>query len=103
MLLGAARCGDEQANAILTPIADQLATAVYTLALTFDVERIVIGGGVADAGELLLDAILEGVKRLGAQSAFVRSLDLTGRIRITPPGGVGAIGAAALAEQGDTS
>lgn len=56
-----------------------------------------IGGGVADVGAPLLDAIADALNRLGDRSSFVRSLDLTNRISLKPDGDVGALGAAALA------
>ena len=99
-LLTAAESGDARAIEVLAPVAHHLAFAVYTLALTFDVERIAIGGGVADAGRMLLDAILASVEVLSSQSDFVRSLELERRIRLAPPGPVGPVGAAALTEEG---
>lgn len=98
-LLIAADSGDARAIEVLEPVAHHLAFAVYTLAVTFDVERIVIGGGVADAGQMLLDAVLASVETLSSQSDFVRSLGLECRIRLAPAGPVGPVGAAALTEE----
>lgn len=95
-LIHAANAGDDNAIAILEPIADNLARAVYLLAVTYDVDRIIIGGGVADLGHLLLDPIKAGLARLETQSKFVRSLELRSRVLLKPQGAVGSIGAAIL-------
>jgi predicted NBD/HSP70 family sugar kinase len=100
-LLAAALDGDRDARAAVELIADHLAHAVYVLAVTFDVDCIIVGGGVADAGEPLLDAIRSGVSRLEARSRFVASLELGQRIELKPAGAVGAVGAAALAMSDD--
>lgn len=96
-LLSAALNGDKRANETLGHITDHLAKAVYLLAITYDVDTIVIGGGVAEAGTRLLDEIENGVRRLENQSDFVRTLQLAERVILKPSGPVGAIGAAALA------
>ncbi len=95
-LMTEARRGNQQAIAVLGDVTDRLAKAVYLLAITYDVAYIVIGGGVADAGEPLLAALRGGLERLGNQSGFVRSLDLGERVILKPPGPVGALGAASL-------
>lgn len=95
-LIKSAERGDTKAAAIRDRVADCLAKAVYLLAITYDVDRIVIGGGVADVDDLLLNTIKSGLHRLEQQSAFVRSLQLQSRVILKPPGPVGAIGAAAL-------
>jgi len=99
-LIAAAIAGDDEAIETLDRIADHLARAIYLLAVTYDVDRIVIGGGVAEAGTRLLDEIENGVRRLENQSDFVRSLRLTERLSLKPAGAVGALGAAVLARLG---
>ncbi len=91
-----AQLGDEEAIAVLGSIADHLAKAIYLLAITYDVTNVVIGGGVAEVGEPLLEAIRAGLDRLGSHSAFVRSLDLGHRLLLKPAGPIGALGAASL-------
>jgi glucokinase len=53
----AARAGDAGARAILEQAARALAVGLAGLVNVFDPEMIVIGGGVARAGELLLDPL----------------------------------------------
>ncbi len=95
-LILAANGGDEAAIQTLEAIADRWAGAVHLLAVTFDVDRIVIGGGVADIGEPLLDSIKAGLRRLESRSDFQKSLELPDRVILKSPGAIGAIGAAAL-------
>ncbi len=99
-LIAAANNGQKDAVAILDRIADHLASAVYLLAITFDVDHIVFGGGVAEVGPPLLKTISAALGRLAGSSAFVRSLDLSARIALEPAGALGVFGAAALAWDG---
>ena len=88
------------ARAVLDPVADHLATAVHLLAVTYDVDRIVLGGGVAEIGEPLLELVGAGLARMAERSGFVASLELPDRLALAPAGPVGAIGAAVLAATG---
>lgn len=63
-------------------------------------ERIVIGGVVADVGgSLLMDALSQGLRRLHSRSPFARALKLRDRIMLKPSEPVGVVGAAALARR----
>jgi glucokinase len=85
------------AGAVRDEVAGHLAEAVRILVLTVDVDAVVLGGGVAEVGEPLVDAVRGALRRQAAVSAFLRDLDLAGRVRITPVGiPVAAIGAALL-------
>ena len=96
-LFVAAARGDYRATLILRRAVERLTRAIQLLALTFDVDRIVIGGGVADVGgELLMDALEQGLKGLQSPSPWTRALNLPDRIMLKPPQPVGVIGAAAL-------
>ncbi|MGH1493599.1 MAG: ROK family protein [Acidimicrobiales bacterium] len=95
-LVRAASAGHEQAIVTLQTIAGHLASAIYLLAITYDVERIIVGGGVAEVGQDLMVAIHDGLRELENRSGFVQSLDLTSRVFLTPAGPVGTVGAAAL-------
>ncbi len=64
----AARDGDEEAVAWLTDVGDWLGVGVASIAAALDPGVVVVGGGVSDAGALLLDP---------ARRAFSRTL--TGR------------------------
>ena len=96
-LFAAAGNGDDKATLILRRAVEHLTRAIHTLALTFDIDRIVIGGGVADVGtSLLMDALRQGLRRLQSRSSYTRALNLADRIMLKPPEPVGVIGAAAL-------
>ncbi|MGH2679951.1 MAG: ROK family protein [Actinomycetota bacterium] len=90
----AARAGDEVAAAILAEVARRLGDGIAGLVNVLDPEIVVVGGGVADAGDLLLgparDAFLDAVE--GA--------DVRPPVPIVPAAlgnDAGAIGAALLA------
>ena len=96
-LFAAADRGDDQATLILGRAVEHLTRAIHILALTFDIDRIVIGGGVADVGgSLLMDSLAQGLHRLQSPSPWSRALNLPDRIMLKPPEPVGVIGAAAL-------
>jgi len=96
-LFAAAGRGDDRATLILGRAVEHLTRAIQLLALTFDVDRIVIGGGVAEVGgSLLMDALEQGLERLQSPSPWTRALNLPDRIMLKPPEPVGVIGAAAL-------
>lgn len=101
-LVAAVASGDTEAQVVLTQLGDHLAAAVYLLAVTYDVGRIVLGGGVAEAGAPVLDTVVQGIRRLERESAFVRSLELPPRVSLVPEGGVGALGAALLVKRWET-
>ena len=97
-LFSAATAGDPEARRLVEELTNHLAKAVHFLALTFDVEQIVIGGGVSDVGQPLLSAIKQGLRGMETASSFVCSLGLPDRVRLAPPGPIGALGAALIAE-----
>jgi glucokinase len=74
-----------------------VAAAVRSLVLTCDVDHVVLGGGVAEVGAPLLQAVAAELRRQGEGSPFLRSLGIADRLRIVPPGvPVAPIGAALL-------
>ena len=60
-----ARTGDERALSLFREVADAFATGVFNLTHCFMPERIVIGGGVSQAGELLLAPIRDRLRGCG--------------------------------------
>jgi glucokinase len=59
----AAMAGDERAAAALAEVADYLGIAIANLVTVLIPERVVIGGGVADAGDALLTLVREATAR----------------------------------------
>jgi predicted NBD/HSP70 family sugar kinase len=99
-LLDAAAAGDGDAIEVRDRVAGHLADAVALLAQTVDPDLVVLGGGVADAGDALLDAVIHALSVRADRSPVVAALELTGRVALVPDGvPVGALGAALAARR----
>jgi glucokinase len=98
-LFRAAAAGDRGATGVRDALADRLARGVLLLALTFDPSVVVIGGGVADAGEALVAAVRAALDRLVARSRFLAALGLPGRLRSASGDLHGALGAVEVARR----
>jgi glucokinase len=91
----AAGAGDTEARRLLDDLGGHLATAVTVLALAVDTDVIVLGGGVAEAGPVLLDAVRAALVRRAERTPLLVQLDLASRVILLPDGTpAGAIGAA---------
>ncbi|HEX4402532.1 MAG TPA: ROK family protein [Galbitalea sp.] len=96
-MLVAAAAGDARALEIRDRMFVGVASAIRILVLTLDVDVVVIGGGISNMGNELLDAVRRIVADWESASPFITSLELGGRMRILPPGlSTAAIGAAWL-------
>jgi predicted NBD/HSP70 family sugar kinase len=96
----AARAGDVLACELATSFAERLARAIRALVLTLGVSYVVIGGGVAGAGEALLQPVLEAIGKERKASPLVEAAFAGTRVEILPPHlEAGARGAAAIARQ----
>jgi glucokinase len=62
-VVAAAQAGDEQARALLALLGERLGVGIANAINTFDPEVVVIGGGVATAGDLLLGPARESARR----------------------------------------
>jgi glucokinase len=93
-LAHAATEGDEHALAVFDAAGRALAAAIVSAAALVEVDRVVVGGGVAAAGSLLFGPIRSHV-------ADLAGVEFAQRMRITPAGlaspRAGLLGAAALA------
>jgi glucokinase len=88
-----ARGGHPVARAAFARSGSALAAAIVSAAALIDLDDVVVGGGVAQAGDLLFDPLRDSVADL-AGLAFVRRV----RIHPSPLGNdAGLLGAAALA------
>jgi glucokinase len=97
VLFAAADAGDPEAVAVRRRFAGAVASAVRLLALTVDVRRLVLGGGVSQLGEPLRAAVAEALDEQAGQSPFLASLALADRVVVLPADRpVAAIGAALL-------
>jgi len=96
-IFAAAAAGDARAVAIRDRFAAGVAAAVRVLSLAVDPRTIVLGGGVAQLGDPLLEAVSEALRQQAAASPFLASLDLANRLRVVPlDHPVAAVGAALL-------
>ncbi|HEU4465541.1 MAG TPA: ROK family protein, partial [Agromyces sp.] len=91
--------GDARAIAVRERFLTGVASATRLLALTTDVDDIVIGGGLAALGDRLLAGTRRVLADWAADSAFLASLDLPRRVQVIPRGfPAAAVGAALIGE-----
>ena len=96
-LFAAAAAGDPDAIAVRDRFCARVADAVRVLGLAVDPATIIIGGGITDLGEPLLDAVTAALRAQADTSPFLAALDLAARLRLLPAGvPVGAVGAAMI-------
>ena len=98
-LFDRAEAGDALALEVRERFLTGVASAVRLLALTTDVDDIVIGGGLAALGDRLVDGVRRILGEWAAESAFLASLDLPRRVQVIPRGfPAAAVGAALVGE-----
>lgn len=91
---------DAGADEVVATFASGVAAAVRLLLLTWDLERVVLAGGVTEVGEPLLAAVRKALQDSAAQSPFLAALDLTHRVDLAPrDASVAAVGAAVAARR----
>lgn len=94
----AAADGDPLAVELAEATGRHVARAVHALVMAYDVRRVVIGGGVAAAGETFLAPILRGLDRLRAVSELAREVLPADIVHLLPAGAeAGAWGGVMLA------
>jgi predicted NBD/HSP70 family sugar kinase len=98
-LFAAASAGDPVALATRNRFAGGVADAVRLVGLAVDPHTIMLGGGVADLGAPLGEAVVAALRAQAATSPFLASLDLAARLAFAPSGvPVGALGAAMIGD-----
>ena len=98
----AAAAGDAAAVRVRDAHAEAVAAAVRVLVLTCDVEHVVLGGGVAEVGPSLRDAVARQLRRRAEAAPFLRSLRIDERLALVPADVPVAPIGAALAVHGRT-
>lgn len=93
LIAKAANMGDEIARDIYERAGEALGIAIANTLVTIDAHKIVIGGGVAQAGDLLLDPIRRTIQK----RVFIMPLDEVEVALAELGGNAGIIGAAAFA------
>jgi glucokinase len=94
----AAARDDAAARRIVDDAGRALARAIHALVMTYDVERIVLGGGVSRAGAAFLDPILRELDAMRAASELATDMLPADIVAVSPDGGdVGAWGGISVA------
>lgn len=94
----AAAAGDGVAERIVADVGTRLGIALRNIIMAYDVDTVVLGGGVTRAGDRYLQPILAEWARQRETSAFARAMLLPPKLRIADPTrNMGAWGAVALA------
>jgi glucokinase len=92
--------GDPAAAAIAEAVGTSLARSVRALVLAFGVDRVVIGGGMARAGQPFIGPILAHLEKEKAESALVREAFTDACVELLADLDAGARGAIAVARAG---
>ncbi len=96
----AATAGDRLATDLVEDVGRQLAWAIHLLVMAYDVDRVVLGGGVSHAGETFMAPIKRELDRLRAASPIAGELLPHGVVEALPVGAdAGVLGAVAIAQQ----
>lgn len=96
----AAKAGDALATDLVEDVGRRLAWAIHLLVLAYDVDRVVLGGGVSHAGETFMAPIRRELDRLRAASPIAGELLPFGVVEPLPVGAdAGVLGAVAIAQQ----
>lgn len=96
----AAAAGDEVAREVVESTGRAIAWGIHLLALAYDVERIVIGGGVSHAGEAFMAPIRRQLDRYREASPLAAEILLPDLVQLLPAGAdAGAWGAVTVARE----
>jgi glucokinase len=93
-----AAAGEPGAADLVDDVARRLAWAIHTLVMAYDVQRVVVGGGVSHAGAPFEQPLRRELERLRAASDFAAELLPADVVDVLPPEAEpGAWGAVAVA------
>jgi glucokinase len=99
----AAARGEKAAGEIIRRVSRHLARAIYLLIMAYDVEKVVLGGGVTQSRAAFLDPVLEQMSLLRAESPLARTMLRAEKVTLLPAGyNAGAWGAVRLAKEIET-
>jgi glucokinase len=95
----AAAAGDPLATGIATRVGEHVARAVHELVMAYDVEVVVLGGGVTNAGDTFLDPMLRALDAMRDASALAREVLRPGVVHLLASGSdTGSWGAVTVAQ-----
>lgn len=96
----AARRDDDLAKKVIQQSSKYLGTAIHGMVMAYDVDRVVLGGGVTHAGETFLNPLLDELARLRAQSELSAAMLQAEKVMVLPDDyNAGVWGAIALAQR----
>ncbi|MEX2011511.1 MAG: ROK family protein [Chloroflexota bacterium] len=99
-VFAAAAAGDAVARDVIESTGRAIAWGIHLLALAYDVERIVIGGGVSHAGAAFMAPIRRELDRYRAASPLAAEILLPDLVQLLPAGAdAGAWGAVTVARE----
>jgi glucokinase len=99
----AATNGNEAAQALVARVADYTSRAIQYLIMIYDVDKVVLGGGVSGAGDAFLSPVLKALGNLRDQSALFNTMLPENKIALLPNGyNAGTWGAVYLAKETTT-
>ena len=99
-VFAAAAAGDEIARDVIESAGRAIAWRIHLLALSYDVERIILGGGVSHGGEPFMAPIRRELDRLRAASPLTAEILLPDLVQLLPAGSdAGAWGAVIVARE----
>lgn len=98
-----AQQGDERAVSIVRLVSGHIGRALQWIFMAYDVEKVILGGGVTRARRAFLDPILIELSRLRGQSALAEFILDENKISLLPAGyNPGTWGAVLLARMGES-
>lgn len=92
-LFDRAESGDQRAIDLVNDMCESLGRLIVNVHLLLDIEKVIIGGGLAEAGDALTAGLQSAVDRICPPSLHAGLRVETGRL---PPDAAGVIGAACL-------
>jgi glucokinase len=99
-VIAAAMAGDPVARDVIESTGRAVAWGIHLLALAYDAERIVVGGGVSHAGEPFMAPIQRELDRYRAVSPLAAEILRPDLVQLLPPGAdAGAWGAVTIARE----
>jgi glucokinase len=82
----AADRGEPMAVSVIQQVSKFLARAVQLLIMLYDVEKLVIGGGVSRAGSSFLEPIFSALSHIRTESNLAQEMLLQEKVTLLPPG-----------------
>jgi glucokinase len=99
-VFAAAAAGDPVAVDVVDAAGRAIAWGIHLLALSYDVERIVIGGGVSHAGDAFMTPVRRELDRFRASSSLAAEILLPDLVQLLPASAdAGAWGAVTIARE----